>query len=188
MNFNKFLRISKNFQSKSNAFTLVEVLVAISILIIGILSGLVLVTRALYNVAVIKDRLTASFLAQEGIELTRQIRDSNFLRILNGESINWNNGLSTGSYYIKSNVEGDGPILLVPVDDSSEVPNFFYDKNLQIYNYTDGELTNFNREIRITNITSNDEIRVESIMKWKTKSIDFNLTVEDHLYNWMKLE
>ena len=176
-------------EKKQKAFTLVEVLVAISVLIIGMLSGFVLVTRALYNVAVIKDRLTASFLAQEGIELTRQIRDSNFLRILNGESINWNNGLSDGSYYIKSNVEGDGPILLVPVDDSLEVPNFFYDDNddLKIYNYTDGELTNFNREIKITNISDNDEIRVESIMKWKTKSIDFNLTVEDHLYNWIKL-
>jgi len=173
-------------KKRQKAFTLVEVLVAISVLIIGILSGLLLVTRALYNVAIVKDRLTASFLAQEGIELTRQIRDSNFLRILNGESIDWNYGLDNGSYIIKSNVEGGQSIQLASYN-PSEVPNFFYDNDLKIYNYTDGDQTNFKREIRITNITDNDEIRVESIMKWKTKSIDFNLTVEDHLYNWMKL-
>ena len=188
MNFNKFSGISKNFQSKNNAFTLVEVLISISILIVGILSGFILVTRALYNVAVIKDRLTASFLAQEGIELTRQIRDSNFLLIINGEPIDWNKGLENGSYIIKSNVEGDQPIQLVFYDPSG-VPNLRYnndDNELKTYNYTNGEQTNFNREIRITNITD-DEIRVESIMRWTTKSIDFNLTVEDHLYNWMKL-
>jgi len=185
MNFHKFQRISKNFKSKSSAFTLVEVLIAISILIIGILSGFILVTRALYNVAVIKDRLTASFLAQEGIELTRQIRDSNFLRILNEESISWNNGLETGSYIIKSNVEGEELIQLVPIT-PSEAPDFLYNDALKIYNYSTGEPTTFNREIKITTI-SNDEIRVESIMQWKTRTIDFDLFVEDHLYNWMKL-
>jgi type II secretory pathway pseudopilin PulG len=180
------LKIKNLKLKKTKAFTLVEVLVAISILIIGILSGLILVTRALYNVAIVKDRLTASFLAQEGIELTREIRDSNFLRILNGESIIWNDGLGDGSYFVKSNIEGEQPIQLVSID-PSEIPNLFYDEGLKIYNYSDGESTNFNREIRITNIASNNEIRVESIMKWRTKNIDFNLTVEDHLFNWMEL-
>ena len=172
-------------KKKRKAFTLVEVLIAISILIIGILSGFILITRALYNVAVIKDRLTASFLAQEGIELTRQIRDSNFLRILDEESADWRDGLRDGTYIIKSNVEGDESIQLVS-SIPSEAPNFFYDNGLKIYNYSTGEPTTFNREIKITTISA-DEIRVESIMKWRTKRINFDLFVEDHLYNWMKL-
>ena len=173
---------------RQKAFTLIEVLIAITILTIGILSGFVLVTRALYNVAVIKDRLTASFLAQEGIELTRQIRDSNFLRILNNEeSADWKDGLADGSYTIESKVGSEDSIKLVSVD-AGEAPNFFYDNNTKIYNYTNGEPTDFNREIKITTSPdSDDEIRVESIIKWKTRTIDFNLIVEDHLYNWMKL-
>ena len=185
MNFNKFLRISKNFKSKSSAFTLVEVLIAISILIIGILSGFILVTRALYNVAVIKDRLTASFLAQEGIELTRQIRDSNFLRILDEESADWRDGLGDGTYIIESKVDSEGSIGLVPIAED-ENRYFLYNDVLKIYNYSTGEPTNFNRKIKITTISA-DEIRVESIMQWKTRRIDFDLFVEDHLYNWMKL-
>ncbi len=174
-------------KKRQKAFTLIEVLVAITILIIGIISGFVLVTRALYNVAVIKDRLTASFLAQEGIELTRQIRDSNFLRILNNEeSADWRDGLADGTYIIESKVDSEGSIELAE-EDQDRI--FFYNETLRIYNYdNNGEPTTFNRKIKITTIPdSDDEIRVESIMQWKTRTIDFDLTVEDHLYNWMKL-
>ena len=174
------------YSGASRAFTLIEVLVAITILIVGIISGFVLVTRALYNVAVVKDRLTASFLAQEGIELTRQMRDSNFLRILNEESADWRDGLGDGTYIIESKVDSEGSIELVTIGED-ETPILFYDDALKIYNYNDnGEPTVFIRKIEIETV-SDDEIRVESIMQWKTRTIDFDLTVEDHLYNWMKL-
>jgi len=187
MDFNKFQQVSTNLKKKQKAFTLVEVLIAVSILTIGILSGFILITKVLYNTAVIQDRLTASFLAQEGIELVRQVRDSNFLKIMDGESVEWNNRLADGSYIIESKAESGQSVTLVPID-PGEAPNFFYDNDTRIYNYnTTGEPTTFNREIRIeTNENHNDEIRVESIMKWTTKRIDFTLTVEDHLFNWLK--
>ena len=172
-------------EKRQKGFTLVEVLIAITVLIIGILSGFILITRALYNVAVIKDRLTASFLAQEGIELTRQIRDSNFLRILSEESADWRDELGDGTYIIESRVDSEESIKLVSIAEDED-HLFLYNDILKIYNYSDGEPTNFNRKIKITTI-SDDEICVEAIMQWKTKRIDFDLTVEDHLYNWMKL-
>ena len=184
MNFNKFQQISTNFKKKQKAFTLVEVLIAVSILTIGILSGFILITKVLYNTAVIQDRLTASFLAQEGIELVRQVRDSNFLQIMNGESVEWKDGLADGSYTIESKAGSEQPITLVFVD-TGEGSDFLYNDDTKIYNYTTGEPTTFNREIKITTI-NDDEIRVESIMKWKTRTIDFNLIVEDHLFNWLK--
>jgi len=184
MNFNKLQQISTNFKKKQKAFTLVEVLIAISILTIGILSGFILITKVLYNTAVIQDRLTASFLTQEGIELVRQVRDSNFLQIMNGESVEWKDGLADGSYTIESKAGSEQPITLTSVD-TGEGSNFRYNDDTKIYNYTIGEPTTFNREIKITTI-NDDEIRVESIMKWKTRTIDFNLTVEDHLFNWLK--
>jgi len=184
MNFNKLQQISTNFKKKQKAFTLVEVLIAISILTIGILSGFILITKVLYNTAVIQDRLTASFLTQEGIELVRQVRDSNFLQIMNGESVEWKDGLADGSYTIESKAGSEQPITLTSVD-TGEGSNFRYNDDTKIYNYTTGEPTTFNREIKITTI-NDDEIRVESIMEWTTKRIDFTLTVEDHLFNWLK--
>ncbi|NMB92488.1 MAG: hypothetical protein GYA31_02605, partial [Parcubacteria group bacterium] len=83
-----------------SGFTLVEALVALSILIVGIISGFILVTRALYDVAIIQDRLTASFLAQEGLEIVRQIRDTNYLNKLNGSNANWDKDLSNGDHLV----------------------------------------------------------------------------------------
>jgi len=166
-------------------FTLVEALIAITVLIVGILSGFILVTKVLYSSAVIQDRLTSSFLAQEGIELVRQIRDSNFLRILNEESVTWKDGLADGRYIIESKAGSEESIKLVPIT-TEKGPNLLHDDNLKIYNYSIGEESTFNREIKITTI-NDDEIRVETIMQWQTKKIDFDLIVEDHLFNWLKL-
>lgn len=183
----KNMTMNKNVKScklyRPRGFTLTEVLIALAILIIGILSGFILVTKVLYNVVVVQDRLTASFLAQEGIEAVRQIRDTNFLRILNGESINWDEGLAPGNYIIKTKI---GSASLPELASASDIPVLLYDDLRRIYNYDDGETTTFQREIKITDVNEN-EIRVESIMSWRTKNVDFDLTVEDHLYNWMQL-
>jgi type II secretory pathway pseudopilin PulG len=152
--------LSSKFSKKG--FTLVEALIAMSVLMVGIFSGFVLVTRALYNAAVIQDRLTASFLAQEGVELVRQIRDTNFIKILNNESINWRDGLADGTYIVEAKIREGNSINLVPVEEGAEVPNLLYDNNIdqKIYNYSLGERTVFNREIKISTIT-NDQMMVE---------------------------
>ena len=87
----------QNTKYNFRAFTLIESLIAISILLVGILSAFTLVTKALATAPVIQDRLLASFLAQEDIENIRHTRDSNFLKILNTGSGNWLNGIQLNS-------------------------------------------------------------------------------------------
>jgi len=178
--------LSPKFSKKG--FTLVEALIAMSVLMVGIFSGFVLVTRALYNAAVIQDRLTASFLAQEGVELVRQIRDTNFIKILDNESINWRDGLTDGTYIVEAKIREGNSINLVPVEEGAEIPNLLYDDSFdqKIYNHSLGERTVFNREIKISTITD-DQMMVEVIMNWRTRNIDFDLTVEDRLFNWLKI-
>ncbi|MFA5091997.1 MAG: prepilin-type N-terminal cleavage/methylation domain-containing protein [Candidatus Paceibacterota bacterium] len=83
-----FTKKSKNYR----AFSLIESLVAISILMLGILSAFILVIRTLANTPHIQSRLIASNLAQEGIELIRQIRDTNFIGSENDFRANLENG------------------------------------------------------------------------------------------------
>lgn len=167
-------------------FTLVEALIAISILIIGILSGFILVTRALYNVSVIQDRLTASFLAQEGIELVRNIRDTNYVKVLNNQSANWRDGLSEdGCYTIENYLYSEGNIRLNKIT-CGNGPYLKYNSFTNLYNYSEGDITPFYREIKIETV-SNNEIRIISFVKWKTKNMNFDLTVEDHLFNWFNI-
>jgi len=177
----------QNIIQNKNGFTLVEALVALSILIVGIISGFILVTKALYDVTIIQDRLTASFLAQEGVELVRQIRDTNYLKILGGTSFDWDDNLKTdGDYLISANIYTESIILPLP---PWQDKGLYYHCSSGLYNYDDtGDviLTTFKRKINIYHV-SHDEIRVQSIMDWKSKNIDFSFTAEDHLFNWLQL-
>lgn len=192
------MQIKQVLSSKQSGFTLVEALVAISVLIVGILSSFLLVNRVLYTMTNISDRLTASFLAQEGMELVRNIRDTNFLRIFNGgESIRWNNGLGEGVYEIESTATPETPNL-IPLINEEFARVLKYDSNDKLFNYIHGDETTFRRIIKITNIDTpdpvnpgvmqRDEIRVEVIIKWRTKNTDYDLVVEDHLYNYLNFK
>lgn len=168
-----------------SAFTLVEALIAMSILIIGIISSFILVTRALYNTSIIQDRLTASFLAQEGLELVREIRDSNYIKKINGGSNGWADGLQSGIYRISFE---NG---LEKITDLSEATLYFHD-DTGLFDYIPegGVLTSFNRQIQIDPIPGSDqELRITVIVSWQTKGINFNhgLQAEDHLFDWLPL-
>ncbi len=76
----------------SAGFTLVEALVAISILLIAVVEPLSLTANSVSNANFAKDQITAFYLAQEGIEFIRNKRDSNYLNDANG---NWLSGLDT---------------------------------------------------------------------------------------------
>src|SRR3569623_1101495 len=71
----------KNIFRKNSArgFTLVETLVAVMILASAVAGPLSIASRALNNSLVAKDQITAYFLAQDAIEYTRFVRDSNTL-------------------------------------------------------------------------------------------------------------
>src|SRR5581483_1302667 len=62
--------------SMRQGFTLVEALVALSILLIGVIGPLSVAARNVSNKTLARDTVTAGFLAQEAIEYVRQMRDS----------------------------------------------------------------------------------------------------------------
>jgi type II secretory pathway pseudopilin PulG len=67
------IKIKKNNMKK--AFTLIEALVAISILMIAIASPMTLAQKGLSTATQSKDQMIAAFLAQDAIEAVKNIRD-----------------------------------------------------------------------------------------------------------------
>lgn len=80
---------------KKNAFTLLEVILAIFILTVGVTGSFALIQSTLVSVSLNKSKLIAYYLAQEGVETTRNTRDSNFLAIHRRVGgVGWDDGIT----------------------------------------------------------------------------------------------
>ncbi len=75
--------------NKNKGFTILEVLVAIFIITTGGLAAYAMVQQIIFSTLSSSYRLTAAYLAKEGIETVRNNRDTNWLQ----GARNWYNGL-----------------------------------------------------------------------------------------------
>jgi len=154
----------------NRAFTLIEIIVAIFVMTVGIVGVYALVPKIISITSANTNSFTASQLAREGIELIRNIRDTNWL-----EEDSFNDGLTTCS----GGCEIDY--------DDSEFTAYDVGRYLRInangfYNYdpvsgTNSE-TKFKRKITITPDTDILNVKVE--VSWAGDSF----VVEENLYNW----
>ncbi|MFA5229894.1 MAG: prepilin-type N-terminal cleavage/methylation domain-containing protein [Candidatus Paceibacterota bacterium] len=146
-----FCQYTKNHK----AFSLIESLVAISILMLGILSAFILVIRTLANTPHIQSRLIAANLAQEGVELVRQIRDSNFM---NSEN-NFRDNLANGEYQI------DIENRVLAGFDQNDFLKFDDSKKKYVYSTGNNSPYFFKRKILLSSIEGKTNVfRVNVIM------------------------
>lgn len=73
-------------KNKKNGFTLVETLIAISIFSVSIITMMSILGSGIANTNYAKNKMVASYLAQEGIEYVRNMRDNAILYTGSG---NW---------------------------------------------------------------------------------------------------
>lgn len=155
-------------------------MVALSVVIVGILAVFTLTSNAISLNRVAADRYVAVNLANEGIELVKNLIDGNVM----DETIAWNQlpGFSeSGDYEIDYNdpelikLSGSGRYL------------FFSKDGTGYYRYQQSEFpndiqTNFKRIITIEN-KSPDHIKAISKVSWTSRGSSFDFSVEDHFYN-----
>lgn len=161
-----------NIKNKNAGFTLIESMIAIALIVSGITGLMTLVNRSMGFANLAFNQLTAANLAQEGVELVRNIRDNNWI---NRNKTNWLDGLNNGTYQIDyTNNE---------LSDYQALPLLF-DETLG-YNYTVGDATFYYRRIELSS-NGNNELIVKSIVTWSAKGgKDFETIAEDHLFNWL---
>lgn len=171
----KFLRIKNN-----KGFTMAETLVAVFVILVAVLAVYSITQETISKIQQSSLRLTAVYLAQEGIEIVRNIRDANWL-----SGADWDNGLSACdgvNFYQADYNDGSLGICGSSRDFLNIEPAGV---GIGGFAYIAGaSSTPFIREIRITPVGS-DELIVSVKVFWKYRNdIKGPVTVSEHLYKW----
>lgn len=148
-------------------FTLIEILIAINVMIVGVVGIYALVPSIIKTTATNSNRFTGSQFAREGVELVRNIRDQNWLNM-----VNWDTGLT-----------GCGTGCEMDYDDAGLI--IFQNRLLKVdtngfYNYETGTESIFKRKIIITPQGNWANVKVQIIWSGEGSPLE----VEENLYDW----
>jgi len=169
-------------------FTLVEVLTALFIVMVGILSGYTLVNQSISSSNSISMRMTAAYLGKEGIEIVKSIRDGNYMKMHYGAgTYDWTDGLA-------GNVDCSTAGCIAQYDSLEllDASDTAIDKPLKYsatdgFQYSAGDNTAYKRTILIVFYPNGDpnleflDVRVS--ISWLDHGKSRSITIRENLYN-----
>ena len=171
---------------KSNGFTLLEIIIAIFFVTVGMGGAFTVIQKSFSILSLSGSRLVAANLAQEGIEVVRNIRDTNWL-----ESEQYDKGLgvphpdlSLVDYQVQYD-DGEADIVVCAVPCAYDDMVFLnIDATNGFYNYDAGNATKFKRKITINKITA-DSMKITVDVIWKERAgKEYTYTAHHLLYDW----
>jgi prepilin-type N-terminal cleavage/methylation domain-containing protein len=182
-----------NYKSKKNnrGFTLVETLVAISILSLSVLATFGAVQNGLRYSGITKDQITAFFLIQEGMEYVKNMRDENDLNNLGGNPRSWLYGMSASAgdpCYFGKTCELDlnnSPTWKTCSGSFGTCDLLYTDSSTGAMGYNAGWTpTTYRREMQFSTVAGNtSEIRLTINVSWTNRGQNKSLTVSQLLYD-----
>ena len=169
----------------SRAFTLIETLVAISLLVVAIAAPMSLAAQSLSSAFYARDQITAFHLAQEAIESLRNARDHNLLLGLDGIQVAFLEGVpnTTGQPFtvdVRNN-----SMVLCP---SGACPPLRHNGNVYGYGSTvDWIDTRFTRLVRVTMVGgSTEEAKIAVEVRWRSGAFQArSFIINNNLYEWV---
>ncbi len=193
----------KNQQSLQNGFSLVETLVAITILLIVIVGPMSISSSAARSTSFSSEQVVAFFLAQEGAEIAQKARDDRILANFSTPTTGWQqfaNSAAAGTYTHCFKTTGCGLQLMTntskgeldTVEDCSGVNGcalYYKDSGKRArYTYTstgNPTKTPYTRVINFEPTSGTNEIKVTSKVTWRTGSqrATQEVVVQTYLFN-----
>lgn len=164
----------KPHQDWCRGFTLVETLVAITILMIAVIGPISLIGDSIHRAYFSKDQIIAINLAQEGVEAARQVRDTGMLN-----SSTFTTTPANGDYILDI-----AKIQTAPFTSCSGCDQTVYLDGSGLYRQNiSGTFTQFSRLINIIQPGSNpNEKKVTSTVTWRTGGETGTVVVNEYIF------
>jgi prepilin-type N-terminal cleavage/methylation domain-containing protein len=168
----------KKINKNKFGFSIIEVLVALVIISIGMLAISSLVIQNLQVESVNKNYIIASMLAQEGLELVRNLRDKNWMTT----GASWDDNIYN---------PGDDTFVLDYLDnipfynpgDISENATILHINNNGNYvRDINSPVTPFHRLIYST--MDNGHLNISCLIHWSERGRTYKYQADTQLYNW----
>ena len=182
----------QNKKIGKQGFTLIEALVAITILTMSIAGPMVTASDGLKNSTFARDQIVAFYIGQEGVEIIRSIRDENALN-----NRPWLTGVSNYCTDVATYPSGCGIDIrnknFINCASSLTACNIYYDssglvagsgKPRGIYSHVSGGTTQtvYTRSIKIVPING-WESTIDVTVTWISRGVTKTITVQSRLFN-----
>ncbi len=170
-------RTNTSIRAVQRGFTLVETLVAITILMIAITVPFFSIQQAINVSNVSRDELIASSLAQEGVEYIYFLRDNNYF-----QGVNWLAGMNACTGTFGCTVDPAQNALVACSSSGCPVLKL---STTNLYTHSGVfPVTRFTRTVTLTALSATQE-RVTVNVSWQTARQSYTVTVVENLYNWL---
>ncbi len=177
--------------NKKSGFTIIETLVSLSIFSISIIALVVVSARGISDSSVAKNRLTATYLAQEGLELMRNKRDTAIIQGSANGTNGWTNFQSSTTDCAPSGGCDIDPLseAIYKCNTGTTVCTIKSDTSTGYYGHPPyGVDTIFKRVITLeepTNWGSNpDEYQMTVTVSWTQGISPQSVKLVENIYNW----
>jgi Tfp pilus assembly protein PilV len=148
------MKYNSKFKNIISGFTLLEALMAVSILMVAVVAPITVSQKGLSSAVYAKSQMIASYLAQDAIEYIKNVRDQTAIQ----NNFEWDRALGNGGYFNKCLAPNGCMINTIKnaiTENTSAVldysnTSFLYKDSNGFYGYgAGGEVTNFTRQIKI---------------------------------------
>ena len=191
--YQKIRNTEYGIRNTSRGFTLIETMVAITLLTVAITAPMTLATKSLSTAYYARDQIAAYNLAQEAIESVRHIRDGNVLHNALGLTPTYDLLRST-----PVNIPTDGSKFTIDTTDNDKIATCsgtcppLKETSEGLYGYASGNDTKFIRSVTATFLENQDgsdnidEIHVEVEVAWTSGSFSQRrVKISENLYRWV---
>ncbi|MBI4120577.1 MAG: prepilin-type N-terminal cleavage/methylation domain-containing protein [Parcubacteria group bacterium] len=185
----RIIKSQKSMVNNHNGFTLVEAVVAVGVIAVGFTGSLILLAQSSAQATNLRSRTVAAQLAAEGIEIVRNIRDTNWLA-----GRGWRDGLNDTATGL---IDYNDAALSENADNASWCLNYVAGFYTHFASSPFDCNTFFKRHLEIRTLTDDfspqqappvsppvEYIEVKSIVEWQERDQTKNITIVDELYDW----